>query len=106
MNTGGFKFKLDGVVNCQIGGNGCGLADFVWHKITENDPYTNKILGKSTNGQTYTNRVYDEDQSEATNGMSQEKALQLIIRSELGDENATQELNDALSKELQRAIAQ
>lgn len=106
LNTGGFKFKLDGVVNCQIGGNGCGLADFVWHKITENDPYTNKILGKSTNGQTYTNRVYDEDQSEATNGMSQEKALQLIIRSELGDENATQELNDALSKELQRAIAQ
>ena len=106
LNTGGFKFKLDGAVNCQIGGNGCGLADFVWHKITENDPYTNKILGKSTDGQTYTNKVYDEDQSEATNGMSQEKALQLIIRSELGDENATQELNDALSKELQRAIAQ
>lgn len=106
LNTGGVKFKLDGAVNCEIGGNGCGLADFVWHKITENDPYTNKILGKSVEGQAYTNKTYDEDQSEATNGMSHEKALQLIIRSELGDENATQELNDALSKELQRAITQ
>lgn len=106
LNTGGFKFKLDGAVNCQIGGNGCGLADFVWHKITENDPYTNKILGKSTDGQTYTNKVYDEDQSEATNGMSQGKALELIIRSELGDENATQELEEELGNELQRLLTQ
>lgn len=106
LNTGGFKFKLDGAVNCQIGGNGCGLADFVWHKITENDPYTNKILGKSTDGQTYTNKVYDEDQSEATNGMSQGKALELIIRSELGDENATQELEEELGNEIQRLLTQ
>lgn len=106
LNSGGFKFKLDGVVNCEIGGNGCGLADFVWHKITENDPYTNKILGKSIEGQAYTNRAYDEDQSAATNGMSQEKALQLIIRSEFGDGNAAQELNDALNQELQRVITQ
>lgn len=106
LNTGGFKFKLDGAVNCQIGGNGCGLADFVWHKITENDPYTNKILGKSTDGQTYTNKVYDEDQSEATNGMSQGKALELIIRSELGDEDATNKLVEELGNELQRLLTQ
>jgi hypothetical protein len=38
--------------------------------------------------------------------MSQGKALELIIRSELGDENATQELEEELGNELQRLITQ
>ena len=77
----------------------------MWHKFTERDPYTNEILGKSTSNCDYTSgsRVYDVDPK---NGLGSDEALELIIRSELGDKDATRELEEAIEDGLQQILTQ
>lgn len=105
LERGNFTIQPAWLIDVKVGSEGCGLAEFVWHKFTEQDPYTNDILGKSTNGD-YSpkgSRVYDNDPK---NGLGSDEALELIIRSELGDEDATNQLNDAINQELQRVVTQ
>ncbi len=105
LERGNFTIQPAWLIDVKVGNEGCGLAEFVWHKFTEQDPYTNEILGKSSSGD-YSrtgSRVYDND---PTNGLGSDEALELIIRSELGDEDASQQLEDAINQELQRVITQ
>lgn len=105
LEQGNFTIQPAWLIDVKVRNEGCGLAEFVWHKFTERDPYTNEILGKSTSNCDYTSgaRVYDADPK---NGLGSDEALELIIRSELGDEDASRELEDAIGNELQRLITQ
>lgn len=105
LEQGSFTIQPAWLIDVKVRNEGCGLAEFVWHKFTERDPYTNEILGKSTSNCDYTSgsRVYDADPK---NGLGSDEALELIIRSELGDEDASRELEDAIGNELQRLITQ
>lgn len=105
LEQGNFTIQPAWLIDVKVRNEGCGLAEFVWHKFTERDPYTNEILGKSTSNCDYTSgsRVYDADPK---NGLGSDEALELIIRSELGDEEATNKLEEELGNELQRLITQ
>lgn len=105
LEQGNFTIQPAWLIDVKVRNEGCGLAEFVWHKFTERDPYTNEILGKSTSNCDYTSgsRVYDADPK---NGLGSDEALELIIRSELGDEDATNKLEEELGNELQRLITQ
>lgn len=105
LEQGSFTIQPAWLIDVKVGNEGCGLAEFVWHKFTERDPYTNEILGKSTSNCDYTSgsRVYDADPK---NGLGSDEAIELIIRSELGDEDATNKLEEELGNELQRLITQ
>lgn len=105
LQQGNFTIQPAWLIDVKVRNEGCGLAEFVWHKFTERDPYTNEILGKSTSNCDYTSgsRVYDADPK---NGLGSDEALELIIRSELGDEDATNKLEEELGNELQRLITQ
>lgn len=105
LEQGNFTIQPAWLIDVKVRNEGCGLAEFVWHKFTERDPYTNEILGKSTSNCDYTSgsRVYDADPK---NGLGSDEALELIIRSELGDEDATNKLVEELGNELQRLITQ
>lgn len=105
LEQGNFTIQPAWLIDVKVRDEGCGLAEFVWHKFTERDPYTNEILGKSTSNCDYTSgsRVYDVDPK---NGLGSDEALELIIRSELGDEDATNKLEEELGNELQRLITQ
>ena len=105
LERGNFTIQPAWLIDVKVRNEGCGLAEFVWHKFTEHDPYTNEILGKSSSGDysRTSTRVYDNDPK---NGLGSDEALELIIRSELGDEDATNQLNDAINQELQRVITQ
>lgn len=105
LEQGNFIIQPAWLIDVKVRNEGCGLAEFVWHKFTERDPYTNEILGKSTSNCDYTSgsRVYDADPK---NGLGSDEALELIIRSELGDEDATNKLEEELGNELQRLITQ
>lgn len=105
LERGCFTIQPAWLIDVKVENEGCGLAEFVWHKFTENDPYTNEILGKSSSGD-YSrtgSRVYDNDPK---NGLGGDEALELIIRSELGDEDATNQLNDAINQEIQHLLNQ
>lgn len=95
LEQGNFTIQPAWLIDVKVRNEGCGLAEFVWHKFTERDPYTNEILGKSTSNCDYTSgsRVYDADPK---NGLGSDEALELIIRSELGDEDATNKLEEEL----------
>ena len=105
LEQGSFTIQPAWLIDVKVRNEGCGLAEFVWHKFTERDPYTNEILGKSTSNCDYKSgsRVYDADPK---NGLGSDEALELIIRSELGDEDATNKLEEELGNELQRLITQ
>ena len=105
LEQGNFTIQPAWLIDVKVQNEGCGLAEFVWHMFTERDPYTNEILGKSTSNCDYTSgsRVYDADPK---NGLGSDEALKLIIRSELGDEDATNKLEEELGNELQRLITQ
>lgn len=105
LERGNFTIQPAWLIDVKVGNDGCGLAEFVWHKFTEHDPYTNEILGKSTSDD-YSrtgSRVYDSDPK---NGLGSDEALELIIRSELGDKDASQQLEDALNQEIQQLLNQ
>lgn len=96
LEQGDFIVHLDFINEFKIYNEGCGLAEFVWHKFTKHDPYTNEILGKTTSDDCYLNtssRVYDVNPE---SGLSGDEAMDLLIRGELGDEEATGQLIDAV----------
>ena len=105
LEQGNFTIQPAWLIDVKVRDEGCGLAEFVWHKFTERDPYTNEILGKSTSNCDYTSgsRVYDVDPK---NGLGSDEALELIIRSELGDKDATRELEEAIEDGLQQILTQ
>lgn len=105
LEQGNFTIQPAWLIDVKVRNEGCGLAEFVWHKFTERDPYTNEILGKSTSNCDYTSgsRVYDADPK---NGLGSDEALELIIRSELGDKDATRELEEAIEDEIQQLLTQ
>lgn len=87
LERGDFVMRTALFININVGSEGHGLAEFVWHKFTENDPYTNEVLGKPVSNDGYTTpkqRVYDVDPQE---GMTSDEFMELIIRSEFGNEN-------------------
>lgn len=105
LEQGNFTIQPAWLIDVKVRNEGCGLAEFVWHKFTERDPYTNEILGKSTSNCDYTSgsRVYDADPK---NGLGSDEALELIIRSELGDKDATRELEKAIEDGIQQLLTQ
>lgn len=87
LERGNFVMRTALFININVGSEGHGLAEFVWHKFTEHDPYTNEILGKPVGNDSYTTpkqRVYDVDPQD---GMTSDEFMELIIRSEFGNEN-------------------
>lgn len=95
LEKGNFIIQPAWLIDVRVGDEGCGLADFVWHKFTERDQYTNEMLGKSTSGDYVQTgpRVYDEDPK---NGPGSDEFKELIIRGELGDEDAIDQINEVL----------
>ena len=99
LERGNFTIQPAWLIDVDVENEGCGLAEYVWHKFTERDPYTNEILGKSSSGD-YSrtgSRVYDNDPK---NGLGSDEIMERIIRAELGDEEATKELINAFLEEL------
>lgn len=90
---GDFILRTAWLIETKIENEGCGLADFVWHKFTTKDPYTNEILGKPFYNHTATSyQYYDVD---LQNGMSSDDVLEHLIRIDLGDADAAEELLNA-----------